>query len=121
MPQARPEPPRELPSEGAKLWRAAVRHLKRQGTWQDTDAPLLEAYVKSVVTARKARALADAEPFVTGSRGQLVPHPGLKLAADAQRDACRYATTLLLTPEARKRNHLTRPNAPSNELHEILG
>jgi len=89
-----------------KLWLDAQRALREQGTWANTDAPLLEAYVRSVLLARRAREAAGAEPFVSGSRGQLVPHPGLKVAADAEAAACRAAGALLLTPEARKRHDL---------------
>ena len=56
--------------------------------------------------ARTARQAAEAEPFVEGSKGQLVAHPGLRVAAEAERDACRYAGALLLTPEARKRHEI---------------
>ncbi len=103
-----------MQGEARLLWQSAQRHLRRQGTWQDADAPLLEAYVRSVVVARKARQASDAEPFVAGSRGQVVPHPGLKVAAEAEAAALRYGTALLLTPEARKRHDLAAAD-PSAE------
>jgi P27 family predicted phage terminase small subunit len=109
----RPVPPPDDLDEAAKaLWRRVQRHLREQRTWQDTDAELLESYVRAIALARTARLTAAASPFVEGSKGQLVAHPGLKVAAEAERDAHRYATALLLTPEARKR-HEVKPPDPS--------
>ena len=99
-------PPPNLADEGRGLWLRAQRHLRAQGTWQDADAPLLESYVRAVETSRTCRVVASGQPFVEGSQGQPVAHPGLKVAAEADRDACRYAAALLLTPEARKRHEL---------------
>ena len=89
---------------GRTVYGAAREELEAQGTWRDTDAPLLEAYVRSLVLARQARAEVASSPFTEGSRGQLVAHPGVKIASDAERDAERYARALLLTPEARARH-----------------
>lgn len=100
--------PAGLDKTTAKLWRDTQRALRGQATWQDTDAPLLEAYVRSVATARRCRADAEAEPYVTGSKGQMVPHPGVRMAAEAERDAAKLAEALLLTPQARRR-HDIRP------------
>ncbi len=114
MNRPRAVPPPDSLHEGAKaLWRRVQRHLREQGTWQDTDAELLEAYVRTVTIARTARQAAGSTPFVEGSKGQLVAHPGLKVAAEAERDAVRYAGALLLTPEARKR-HEVKPPEPHN-------
>lgn len=100
-------PPDDFAEESRSLWLRVQRQLRDQGTWQDTDAPLLESYTRAVALARSARLAAAEEPFVEGSKGQLVAHPGLKVAAEAERDACRFATALLLTPEARKRHDVT--------------
>lgn len=105
-----------------ELWLSVQRHLRRQGTWEDADAPLLEAYVRCVTIARQARAEADREPFVEGSKGQPVAHPGLKVASEAERDACRYASALLLTPEARRRHDLApTTDAPSDFVFDVIG
>jgi P27 family predicted phage terminase small subunit len=101
--------PKGLDQAGRDLWSSAQHQLKAQGTWQDSDAPLLESYVRAVSLARTARELAAREPFVEGSKGQLVAHPGLRVAAEAERDACRYAGALLLTPEARQRHEIKAP------------
>ena len=95
--------PKGLDAAGRELWITTQRHLRAQGTWKDADAPLLESFVRAVALARTARAAAADEPFVPGSKGQLVPHPGLKVAAEADATACRYAGALLLTPQARQR------------------
>ena len=116
MPRPRPvSPPDDFAESGRALWLRVQRHLRGQNTWQDTDAPLLESYVRCLLTARAARQAAGSEPFVAGSQGQLVAHPGVKVAADAERDAHRYATSLLLTPEARKR-HEIEPQRDGDDL-----
>ena len=112
------KPPPDLVGE-EKLWFAVQKHLRAQGTWSNTDAPLLESYVRSVLLARLARAAAGSEPFITGSRGQPVAHPGLKMARDAEADAHRYAGALLLTPEARKRHELA-PDSDRDSLEQLL-
>jgi P27 family predicted phage terminase small subunit len=108
-------PPDDLPEHARLLWKRAQRHLRRQETWADTDAPLLEAYVRAVALARAARTAAAADPFVPGSQGQLVAHPGLKVAAEADRDACRYASCLLLTPVTRQRHDIQQPAADDRD------
>ncbi len=113
--------PADFDREARELWLAVQRHLRRQGTWQDADAPLLEAYVRWVTGARQTRSEAARQPFVEGSKGQPVAHPGLKVAAEAERDACRYATALLLTPEARKRHDLAPTDGPSAPIFDVIG
>lgn len=99
--------PEDFDEQAKAIWKHARNHLIDQGTWAATDAPLLESYVRSLTLARTARTEAGKRPFVEGSRGQTVAHPGVKMAADADRDAERYARALLLTPEARSRHQLT--------------
>ena len=101
--------PKGLDPAGRELWASTQRHLRAQDTFQDADAPLLESYVRAVCLSRTAREAAAEQPFVEGSKGQLVAHPGLRVAAEAERDACRYATALLLTPEARRRHEIKAP------------
>lgn len=115
------KPPEDLPAGAKALWRAAQRQLRAQGTWTDTDAPLLEAYIRALDRARAGRETASAEPYVEGSKGQLVPHPGLKVAAEAERDACRYAGALLLTPEARKRHEIELGGLADDEFLASIG
>jgi hypothetical protein len=54
-----------------------------------------------------ARETADQEPFIPGSKGQLIAHPGYKLSRDAERDAQVFAESPLLTPQMRKRHDIT--------------
>jgi P27 family predicted phage terminase small subunit len=120
MSRSRPVPaPADLDREGALLWHQTQRQLRRQGSWQDTDREALERYVRAVTLYRSARVAAESEPFVEGSKGQLVAHPGMKLAREAAQDAHRYAEALLLTPEARKRHGIEAPAA--DELAAVLG
>ena len=62
------------------------------------------------------RTAAHAEPWVTGSTGQLKEHPGWKVAAEADRDAACYAVDLLLTPVARKRAGITAGSSPTEDF-----
>lgn len=107
-------PPKDLPKPGKTLWNSTQEQLREQGTWQDTDAPLLEQYVRTILLAQSARKAVAAEPFVTGSRDQLVAHPGVRVASEAARDAERYAKALLLTPESRSR-HDIRPGGDDGD------
>ncbi|MGI8462578.1 MAG: P27 family phage terminase small subunit [Solirubrobacterales bacterium] len=110
MASSRPiPPPDEFPKDMRVIWHAAQRQLRLQGTWENTDCQLLESYVRAILTARRAAAAAADRPFVEGSRGQLVAHPAVKAAAEAERDACRFAQALLLTPDARRRHEVKTP------------
>jgi phage terminase small subunit len=75
----------------------------------------LERYVRAIEVGRLARARiaqraaeldkegkGDQMAYLThGSQGQLVQHPDLKTARDAEKDANDYGRELLLTPAAR--------------------
>jgi hypothetical protein len=90
-------------AEGRPLWLAAQKQLRAQATWLNTDGPLLEAYVQCVLTARNARRAGDT-----------------KLAGESERDAHRYATALLLTPESRKRHGVKAANGAQDELARLV-
>lgn len=111
-------PPEGLDSDSRKLWFTTQRALKRQLTWQDTDAPLLERYVRAAQRARDARKAAQRTPYVKGSAGQLTAHPGMRLAREAEKDQHEYAAALILTPEARKRHGIEPPI--ESELDALL-
>src|SRR3954447_22908411 len=99
-----PRAPNALDDPGRELWADTVRALIAQGTWAgDHDREALHRYVTAVRTAHVMRAAAECQPLVKGSTGQVVAHPGFRVAAEADRDAARYAADLLLTPAARKR------------------
>ena len=63
----------------------------------------LEArFVESVAATRHALAAARAEPWVRGSRGQLVAHPGFGVAAKLEMVAVRIAAELRLAGKQRR-------------------
>ncbi len=103
--RARISPP-DLTRSGKSLWRETLRHLIGQGTWEDSDRPALERYVRSVERARLAREERAGALTAVGSQGQLVQHPNLRTEREAERDARDYALDLLLTPMARKRHEV---------------
>ncbi len=115
-------PPADLDSDAAAIWRETERALDVQGTYDPvTDREALKRYCNAVSTAKRMRTDAQAEPWVTGSAGQIAPHPGWRLAAEANRDAARYAADLLLTPTARKRAGITAGAADSDFTLAGLG
>ncbi len=92
-----------------RLWRLTRKQLQEAGVWRDSDAALLERYVRALERARVARGELwdeDLERMVlttVGSQGQLVQHPNVKTAREAERDAHEYAKALLLSPDARQK------------------
>jgi phage terminase small subunit len=79
--------------------------LIAQGTWQDSDAPLLDRYVRALLEAEQLRAQGAAEDaIVKGSRGQPRINPLLALANEAEERAHKYAEALLLTPKSRRQH-----------------
>ena len=117
---APPGAPRDLSAEVLELWRGARAQLERQGTWQESDLPCLERYVRAVERAAEARRTAEAEPLVVGSTGQPVAHPMFQVARQAELDAHKYATALLLTPEARAKHGIEPDDGPDDELDGLL-
>jgi hypothetical protein len=95
--------PADIPDGGRALWLAAQKQLRAQGTWLNTDGPLLESYVQCVLTARSARRGGDT-----------------KLAGESERDAHRYANALLLTPESRKRHGVKPANGGGRDELQAL-
>lgn len=55
-----------------------------------------------------------------GSQGQLVQHPDLKTAREAERDANDYATALLLTPAARQKLGDEKPAPAGGKFGGVL-
>jgi P27 family predicted phage terminase small subunit len=102
MPRQAP-PPETFAADERKVWNAAQKQLRAQGTWRDVDRELLATYCRNVVAAREARVVAASEPYVEGSAAQPVAHPAIKVAREAESDARAAAEALLLTPSARRR------------------
>ncbi len=112
-------PPKDLDPAARAVWKVAQNQLREQGSWRRVDTELLAVYCRNMALARESRACAAAKPFVAGSKGQPVAHPGLKVAAEAEAAALRSATALLLTPESRKR-HGVGAETVEDELDKIL-
>jgi P27 family predicted phage terminase small subunit len=116
MPRAKFPPPEDFDSESKVLWKKTQKQLEEQSTWHESDMPALERYVRAVERARIAR---DALPrtkgrqqlTADGSQGQLVQHPNVKTAREAERDAHEYAKDLLLTPKAREQHEIEKRRA----------
>lgn len=121
------DPPASLSKPSKALWRLTIEQLTAQGTWADSDLPLLERYVRSMEVARAlrdgiARRALDHPDFAytsIGSQGQLVAHPDLKSAREAERDANGYAQDLLLTSRSR-RQHNIKPKTGPSRLEALL-
>lgn len=105
------------------IWRKTRALIKKEGSWRPEYSILLERYVRAIEVGRLARARIaarakalkqsgqdDAMAYLThGSQGQLVQHPDLKTARDAENDANNYARELLLTPAARAKGGAPAP------------
>ena len=105
-------PPGDLDVGSKRFWERTLEHLREQRTWQDSDVPLLERYVRACENARHARAKIPPEGTTRGSQGQLVEHPAIKTAREAERDAHKYAEALILTPDARRKAAIEAADAP---------
>lgn len=93
------------------LWRRVRRQLEADGTWTPVAAESVDRFVRVSERARHARARITEPGQWTAlvSHRQLVQHPDVKTAREAERDAHEYASALLLTPAARKRAGLEEP------------
>jgi len=116
MPAPKYPPPDDFDKESKALWRKTQKQLEAQGTWQASDMPTLERYVRATERARLARdglPTRHGKPTLTaeGSQGQLVQHPNVKTAREAERDAHEYAKDLLLTPKAREQHEIEKKRA----------
>lgn len=103
------KPTTSLDAASKRLWSVVVRELEARGVLREVDEAAIARYVLAEQVARLARGrIADrakCDPdtaYVTrGSQGQLVQHPDLKTAREAERDAAAYAADLTLTPRSR--------------------
>lgn len=118
MPRDTAPPPADLDDASKKLWKKTRKQLEEQKTWEDSDAPVLERYIRALERARVAREGLPKErgtgkPKLTtvGSKGQETQHPNVKTAREAERDAHEYAKDLLLTPKAREQHELEQKRA----------
>jgi phage terminase small subunit len=115
-------PPKDFEADERDVWNAAQKQLRAQGTWTGrSDVPLLESYCRNVVLARGARVEARTWGLQTSSSGQLLAATKLKVAAECEAAAHKYATALLLTPESRKRHGIKASgNGAEDELAALV-
>src|SRR3954453_15485500 len=97
-------PPADFDPWARAIWSAAQHQLRLQGTWTKTDIPLLTFYVRNVRLAQRAREAAAEYPLQRSSSGTMIGHVEYAVAEKAEAAALKYATSLLLTPESRKRH-----------------
>jgi phage terminase small subunit len=123
------KPPDDLDAESRALWRRTLEQLEAQRTFAESDIPILAMYVRALEVARHARARiaarvqagGDDAHFTRGSMRQLVQHPDIKTAREAEHDAAAYAASLLITSRERKRHKIRRPRTSPSQLELILG
>lgn len=108
--------PRGLTKASQGLWKRSLAQLRAQGDWDDGLAPLLERYVRAMERARLSQAAATTQPFIEGSQGQVVAHPGLRIAAAADRDAQEYAKQLGLVPDTTRRGDDDGDRDPAGDV-----
>src|SRR4051794_38287146 len=113
-------PPADFDLPARDIWAAAQRQLRLQGTWTKTDIPLLTFYVRNVRLAQRAREAAETFPLQRNSTGTMIGHVEYQVAEKAEAAALKYATSLLLTPESRKRHGVTVPSGATSELDALV-
>lgn len=91
-----------------------------------TDRVMIQRFVANLRLADRASAMADAEPLITGTKGQLIEHPGFRLAARAQKVALTIGRQLKVIEHPQGRPPKARAEAPRNNparvrLSRILG
>jgi P27 family predicted phage terminase small subunit len=91
-----PAPPAFLSAEGRAEFRRPAALLVARGVLTALDLSVLAAYADSVGTWQLASRLLAAEPspIVASPSGIKRPHPLVKIARDARRDALRFASEL---------------------------
>lgn len=96
--------PADLDQESVALYHRTRAQLIAQETWKDSDAPLLERYIRALQDTRHYRATVELDgKFNRAQSGRVFTHPAVKLANEREQDANVMARDLLLTPESRRR------------------
>lgn len=107
-----PPPPDYLSDRLADEWALVWAYLDESGQGHRVDASLVESYIAALHLADRARIEhedAGAPLTATGSTGQPVEHPLLRLQRDAMRDAARYGAALGISPTSRARLNVKAP------------
>ena len=127
--------PADLDKQSKAVWKRTRTILKRDGRWRPEYSLLLERYVRAIEVGRLARQRIAARAvelakagqgegmaYLThGSQGQLVQHPDLKTAREAERDANEYGKELVLTPAARAKGGDDGQKPPAGKFGGAFG
>ena len=116
-----PRRPQRIPAgRWAREWEACRNELASREA-PATDWPLLERMILNRIAAADALVAAMAKPWIVGSQGQEVAHPGFVAAARADGVAIALARQLVLTPAARKALAAPAPvEAPADDSLDAL-
>jgi P27 family predicted phage terminase small subunit len=108
-----------------RVWEDVEKYLRSKGLWEAVYSETLERYVRCLTRLADARAEEAKEGSTTeGSTGQLVTHPAVKRARDAEHDALDLAKELLITPAAQLRHEReAEPTGDEDdpEASDVLG
>lgn len=101
------------------MWRSALAELRGRPDFAMSDVALLERLVLNRMAADNALAQAEADPYVEGSTGQLVAHPGYAVAARCDGVAISLARQLRLSPMTRDAIEAEEDDVPASTIDEI--
>ena len=87
----------------------AIAELEERGGARPTDRVAVERWARAVVLAESAWGKVPEHLTDVGSTGQLVVHPLVKLALDAERAACAFEAHLGIDPQRRFKKPPGRP------------
>lgn len=117
--------PGDLDSTAASVWRKVRALIKTRGDWDanaDAYGLILSSMARYEMRARKAREGLkdeDGKPTLTtvGSTGNLVAHPNVKTAMDAEKAMLECLRALRLTPqEVAKGGDAPKPSAGNSKF-----
>jgi P27 family predicted phage terminase small subunit len=113
-------PPKTLSKDATAIWRHVVGAMPT-GVFTSVDQGLLTAYCEAYATHQRATIALKTEPLmVTGSTGQMVVSPWVKLRADQARLMITLSARLGFDPISRA--HLAAPNGdgPADEFAGLI-
>ena len=116
-----PRVPKSIPARSR--WRATRSEiLARLGEPTRLETELTDRLVLNLIEADRALTDARKDPIQTGSRGQLVEHPGFRIAARCESTALAIATKLGVLDIARPNSEDTaeKETAPVDRVEDEL-